>query len=302
MDIQVISCSDPEVISPGEIGLREATAHKANLHIGEPVLLRNLYGSEANQVRFARWKPVAPAKIGPDGCLVTPEVLEKLAVGEGATVRMGSGRRPGPDFLLFCWTYDESVEGRPPEDILVVLDVSWSMGGFKIWNAKSALFQFVERKREVNAERGIDDRLALITFGGDEESGVAYACPFVSQSDDDYGLFVQAVEEVTTQGVTPMRAALAMAKDQIEKMPRIQGIERRRRIILITDGYPYPEPPERVLEVVEELAAKEVRIATVGIGDDFDRDLLMQIAARTRAPFVEVYQIADLPVLMEELA
>jgi len=50
------------------------------------------------------------------------------------------------------------------------------------------------------------------------------------------------------------------------------------------------------------MARQKIYLATVGVGEFFDRQLLTSVAARTRAPFVEVHEIRQLPHLLEALA
>ena len=113
---------------------------------------------------------------------------------------------------------------------------------------------------------------------------------------------MRAIEDTVADGRTPMTAALRKALEVLEELPEASESRRRRKIILISDGYPCPANHEEIDEIIEELARNDIYLATIGVGDLFDRHLLTRMAARTRAPFLEVHQVRQLPYLLEKLA
>ncbi len=294
---RLLAILDPSA-PPESVGLRLSVARELSFRVGEPVYVADAH-DEAKRVWLPGWWEVADDQIGPDGCLLSAEVVGRLSeLSEGVYVHLRSGRSPQPSFFTFSWTYEEPEEERPPEDLLVLLDTSSSMGGTPLRNAQRALYAFVDRKREL----ALEDRLGLVTFGGDAETGVEVVCLPVGEAAGNYDEFVRAVGESRPAGQTPMAAALEKALEILESLPDTGGAPRRRRLLLITDGHPCPRDPDGIEALIERFESERVYLATVGVGEFFDRDLLTSMAARTRAPFVEVHQIRQLPYLLETLA
>ncbi len=287
-----------ESTGPAEsVGLRHSVAAELGLRAGEPIFVINAHES-GRRIWLPGWHEVDEDEIGPDGCLLRAELARQLDVPEaGVYVYVSTGRLPEPSFFIFSWTYEEPAGERLPEDLLVLLDTSSSMNGRPLRNAKRALCAFVDRKRDLD----LQDRLGLIVFGGDEESGVAIACQPAGDFAGNRRAFVAAVEAARAEGLTPMTAALRKAMAVLNELPELPGSRRRRRLILITDGYP-SDDPQGLDALVQQLEERKIYLATVGVGEFFNRKLLTTMAARTRAPFVEVHQIRQLPFLLEELA
>lgn len=279
-------------------GMRASLARDHGFRAGEPIFVCSFHNDE-KRVWLAGWHPVDDDEIGPDGCLLHAEVIVWLSDAEGGVyVVLRSGKPPQPDFFTFCWTYEEPDPERLPEDLLVLVDTSSSMEGIPLRNARRALFRFVDCKRDL----GLDDRLGLVTFGGEGDDGVDVVCLPGNDADGTYDAFARAVSQTRAKGRTPMAAALRKATEVLETLPEEPGVRRRRRLLLITDGYPCPGDAEEIEALADELARQKVYIATVGVGEYFDRQLLTTLAARTRAPFVEVHEIRQLPYLLEALA
>lgn len=278
------------------VGLRPSMARRLGLQAGEPLYLTSCEASD-RRVRVPGWYD--ERRLGPDGCLVPGEMLATLGVPAEGYIFLDSARPPQPSFHLFCWTYEDVDEEPVPEDLLVLLDVSGSMQGAPLRSAKRALLGFLDRRHERQRELRLADRLGLITFGGTGREGVQMICPPAA---DNQGAFLEAIESAEAGGATPMAEALQVAIETLRALGGTTGDAQRQRLILVTDGYPYPAESGALEEIVEELAQEDVRVATVGVGEHFDRELLSSLAARTEAPFVEVQRMRDLILLLEELA
>jgi Mg-chelatase subunit ChlD len=271
-------------------------ARRLELQDGEPLYLTNCEAPDRH-LRVPGW--YAEKKLGPDGCLVSGEVLANLGVPAEGYIFLDSAKPPQPSFHLFCWTYEDVDEEPAPEDLLVLLDVSGSMEGAPLRSAKRALLGFLDRRRERQRELRLEDRLGLITFGGVGREGVHLICPPAA---DNRGTFVEAIEAAEAGGATPIGEALEIAIETMQALGSDSGDSTRRRLILVTDGHPYPAEAGSLERIFEELVREDIRVATVGVGEHFDRELLSSLAARTEAPFVEVQRMRDLILLLEELA
>lgn len=278
------------------VGLRPSVASRLGLQAGEPLYLTSCE-TQDRRLRVPGW--YAEKKLGPDGCLVAGEMLASLGIPAEGYLFLDSARPPQPSFHLFCWTHEDIDEEPAPEDLLVLLDVSGSMQGAPLRSAKRALIGFLDRRHERQRELRLADRLGLITFGGTGREGVQMICP---PAVDDQGAFLEAVEAAEATGATPMAEALQVAIETLRALGSTAGDTQRRRLILVTDGYPYPVESGALEGIVEELVREDIRVATVGVGEHFGRELLSSLAARTEASFVEVQRMRDLILLLEELA
>ncbi len=281
---------------PEGVGLRVEVARELDLREGEPVWVLSAL-DRRQKVRLPCWYELGPRDVGPDGCVIDPSLARRIGEDpEHGNVFIESGRIPGPDFHVLSWTIAREDKVRPPEDLVILLDVSSSMEGAPIRAAKRALFTLLDAKREA----GRSDRLGLVTFGGVDDSGIRVACD-PTQDDESYSSFSAAVEGCRAYGWTPMAAGVQRACDLFESLARAPGARDERRIILVTDGYP-TDGADELLAALERAGVAEIAIATVGVGSYFDRQLLGAIAARSQAPFVEVHRMRDLILMLEELA
>ena len=139
--------------------------------------------------------------------------------------------------------------------VAMLLDCSSSMGGSKIEDAKRAACSFVDSLHS-SCEVG------LITFPG----GI------VHQLDND-GLSVKNVlRKLNAGGSTPMTEALIQAHQEVLLQEQVKKV-----IILLTDGQPNnPSGAEHQANVAKQ---KDIRIITVGVGGDVNKEFLMRIAS-----------------------
>ncbi len=161
------------------------------------------------------------------------------------------------------------VETRASEviakDVIFVLDVSGSMQGAKIEQAKKAL-EFVIAK--LNPE----DRFNIITFS----TGVnKYMNALRPASEKDEALpFVRAVK---AEGSTDINRALLEALSMVDK-------NRPALIIFMTDGLPTTGEtnPNKIITNAQNAAPKNVRLFTFGVGFDVNTVLLDTLSQNLR--------------------
>lgn len=288
-----------EDLPADRVGLPSTAARRLKLLAGEP-LVATVERPEAPRLIVAGWAETA--NVGPDGCLLAPDLLGRLGIEPGQTVCLDSARLPQPWFWSFFWDYEEPESAARAEDLLILLDTSSSMEGKPLHSAKRALYALLERKRERTGARPPQeaeplDRIGLLTFGGEGRAGVRIAC---APAGGNEGPLLSAIERCRAGGMTPMAEALTEALAVLETLE--PSPDSRRRLILVTDGHPCPGAAADVEALLPALAAARVRVATVGVGDGFDRNLLSRLAAGTNAPFVEVQRIRELLQTLESLA
>jgi len=119
------------------------------------------------------------------------------------------------------WTdEDPATHGVPDLAVALVIDVSGSMSGGKLAEAKQACTGFVD----VLEEAGVGDRLVLVSFG----SSAHVDAPLGSSPDR----VRQATGGLSVTGSTNMAHGLQVAWQEL------RGAEGRRVLVLLTDGAP----------------------------------------------------------------
>jgi Ca-activated chloride channel family protein len=147
------------------------------------------------------------------------------------------------------------------KDVFLVLDVSGSMRGEKIQQAKQALAFVLDNLNPL-------DRFNVIAFS---TSVKQYARSLRPASErDDAARFVR---DLQAAGGTDLNRALLEALDQAD-------VERPQFIILLTDGLPTEGEtnPDRILKNVADVAPKSTRLFTFGVGNDVNTFLLDSLA------------------------
>jgi len=175
-----------------------------------------------------------------------------------------SRKEPGEDgfFLLLA---APKVEVEPDEvvakDLILVLDVSGSMEGEKLDQAKGAAVYVLDH---LNPEDGFN----VVAFS----TGVRTFSEEIEPASrrEDGKEFVEGLEPL---GGTDINRALLEAVEMADP-------DRPTTVIFITDGLATVgvEDTGTILENVAEAAPEDARIFSFGVGDDVDTDLLDQLS------------------------
>jgi len=154
-----------------------------------------------------------------------------------------------------------------PRDITLVVDVSGSMSGAKLEQARSAL-------RQALGTLGEADRFRLIAFSSTVRS---FRPGFVGATPANLRAATAFVDGLAADGGTNIEGALDAALDE----PAAAG--RLGLVVFMTDGL--PSIGERSPERLADRAARRgegLRLFTVGVGHDVNTWLLDRIAAEGR--------------------
>ena len=120
-----------------------------------------------------------------------------------------------------------TVEKARPLPVILLLDVSGSMAGESIASLNKAVNEMIESfKSEGALETEI--QVAVITFGGNGANLVLPLTPAKNITSPT----------LTANGMTPMGAALTMAKNMLENKEIIPSKGYRPTVVLISDGAP----------------------------------------------------------------
>ncbi len=176
---------------------------------------------------------------------------------------------------------------RQAVDMVVVLDQSGSMEGAKIEYARLAVQDLVERLSD-------KDRFAL--FGYDD--AVRNYVRLSPVTDANRERFQSIVASIRPNGSTNLGGGL---QDGIDTLLRRKEFANRGKLILISDGLANRGVTDvNALGNIASIATEQdFAISTVGVGDDFNEDLMTLIADRgvgnyyyldNLAAFAEVFE------------
>ncbi|HTD61538.1 MAG TPA: VIT domain-containing protein [Gemmatimonadaceae bacterium] len=193
----------------------------------------------------------------------------------GASITVLPYRASSEDgFAMITLTPPEGHASKTPRDVTFVLDVSGSMNGKKIEQAKAAGRQLVESLRP-------EDRFRLIDFSTDVRT---FRDGWAQATQENVAAAEKYFGQLEAEGSTNIEAALAEALNN-----QSDDAERLPIVLFITDGE--PTVGERNTDkLVAGMVAKRgrTRLFTFGLGADVNTSLLEQLSldGRGTAQFV----------------
>jgi Ca-activated chloride channel family protein len=183
------------------------------------------------------------------------------------------------------------LEGAPrlPVNLALVIDRSGSMSGEKIDHAKAAAQEVISALTE-------KDRLTIVHYGSDavaSESALVTAANAQRLRD-----FVSAIED---GGGTNISAGMELARRSLDLGRDAFTIHR---VMLLSDGQPTEgiTDPAALLGQASALRRAGLTVSAIGIGADFNEDLMEQLAERGSGGYAFLNRAEALtPVLRRDL-
>jgi len=170
---------------------------------------------------------------------------------------------------------------RTPLNLAVVLDKSGSMTGAKLEKTKQAAMQLVDRLAP-------NDIFSLVIFSDHAEVLVS------AQKVEDKDALKEKIQSIRADGSTALYSGVKLGADQIEEY---LSSKRINRVILLSDGLANvgPSSPRELRRLGSQLAERGISVTTIGVGDDYNEDLMAALAEASDANYYYVKDTEKLP-------
>lgn len=145
-----------------------------------------------------------------------------------------------------------------PVDFELLIDISYSMEGTPLRQAKSAAVKLASEIIDLSVHR-----LGVISFG----SRVKEVCPPTTSRTQ----LVDSIRTLATYGGTEMSGAIELGASTLAKS------NRRKVLLLVTDGEPNSRP--NTVRAADQAKARGIDIITIAAGDGADIGFLDQLAS-----------------------
>src|SRR5450756_482134 len=176
---------------------------------------------------------------------------------------------------------DRQKHRRTPLNLAVVLDKSGSMTGAKLEKAKQAAMLVVDRLAP-------NDVFSLVIYS--DEARVLVP----AQRVEDKEALRARIEGIEAGGSTALYAGVKTGARQIQEY---FSSKRINRVILLSDGLANvgPSSTHDLCGLGHELAESGIAVTTIGVGDDYNEDLMAGLAEASDANYYYVRDTEKLP-------
>lgn len=156
---------------------------------------------------------------------------------------------------------------RPSVNLALVLDKSGSMSGQKIEDVKQAARMILDRLQPT-------DTVSVIVY--DNEARVVVPATRI----ENPGMIREQIDLITADGGTALYAGLMSGAEQVRQYVSDHQVNR---VILLSDGMANvgPQTPHELGAVGLDLIRRGISVSTIGLGLDYNEDLMSTLAAKS---------------------
>ena len=172
---------------------------------------------------------------------------------------------------------------RPPLNLAVVLDRSGSMTGAKLEKARQAAMMLVD-------QLGADDVVSLVVY----DSDVQVVAP-ARRVGKRHAELKRLIGKIQPGGSTALYAGVKCGGDQLAEYLSDEAINR---VLLLSDGIANvgPKSNREIVGLGQQLTQRGMSVSTIGLGDDYNEDLMTALAESSDANY---YFVDDVEMLAE---
>jgi Ca-activated chloride channel homolog len=177
-------------------------------------------------------------------------------------------------------------EHRTRINAAIVIDRSGSMQGARIAAAKEGARVALERLSS-------DDVISLVAYNHNVDV-LSTSAPLGDSRDR----LKRAIDRLTADGTTALYDGVEEGGRQVEEHLSDDNVNR---VILLSDGLANvgPSSPRELAELGRKLASRGISVSTIGLGLDYNEDLMERLAAASDGNHVFVERPSDLAEIFE---
>lgn len=186
---------------------------------------------------------------------------------------------------LTGWNNKET-EDRIPINCAIVIDKSGSMSGQKIWQAKNAAVLALDLMNN-------EDIVSVVVY--DTEVNVILPATKLTNKKG----IINKIQQINAGGSTAIYGGVRKGEDEIKKFISDNKVNR---VVLLSDGLANvgPSYPEDFAELGSVLIKDGISVTTIGLGLDYNEDLLHKLADKSNGNHYFVQEPADLVKIFEK--